>query len=36
MAKRKWYDMREFLAFLESKKDVTYVHEKVDPAGRCR
>lgn len=32
MGKRKWYDMREFLAFLESKRDVMHVHEKVDPS----
>ncbi len=31
MGKRKWYDMREFLAFLESKKDVMHIREQVDP-----
>ena len=31
MGKRKWYDMREFLAFLESKEDVMHIREQVDP-----
>ena len=31
MGKRKWYDMREFLAFLESNKDVMHIREQVDP-----
>ena len=32
MGKRKWHDMREFLAFLESKKDLMHIREQVDPA----
>lgn len=31
MQQRKWYDMREFLAFLESKKDIVYIDDPVDP-----
>jgi len=31
MGKRNWYDMREFMEFVEKKGDLTHVSEEVDP-----
>lgn len=31
MGKSNWYDMREFLEFLESKNDILHIEEEVDP-----
>ena len=31
MGKSNWYDMREFLDFLDTKKDVVHITEEVDP-----
>ena len=31
MGKSKWYDMREFLNFLEKQNDVLHIKEEVDP-----
>jgi len=31
MAKTNWYDMREFLDFLETKNDLVHITDEVDP-----
>lgn len=31
MGKSDWYDMREFLEFLETKNDIVHIEEEVDP-----
>lgn len=31
MEKSNWYDMREFLDFLEKKNDIVHIEEEVDP-----
>lgn len=32
MLQRKWNDMREFLAFLETKQDISHIEQEVDPS----
>ena len=31
MGKSNWYDMREFMQFLETKDDIAHIQEEVDP-----